>query len=43
MNKYFEAGSLSDAEIEAGLKAAILGRSLTPVFAISATKAVGFK
>lgn len=41
MNKYFEAGSLTDAEIEAGLRAAILGRSLSPVFAVSATKAVG--
>jgi elongation factor G len=41
MNKYFEAGSLSDTDIETGLKAAIIGRSLSPVFAISATKAVG--
>ena len=41
MNKYFEDGSLSDADIETGLKAAIIGRSLTPVFAFSSTKAVG--
>ena len=41
MNKYFEEGSLSDSDIETGLKAAIIGRSLSPVFAISATKAVG--
>ncbi len=41
MNKYFEEGSLSDSDIDSGLKAAILGRSLTPVFAVSATKAVG--
>lgn len=41
MNKYFEEGTLNDADIETGLKAAILGRSLSPVFAISATKAVG--
>mgnify|MGYP003406578627 FL=1 len=41
MNKYFDKGSLSDSEIETGLKAAIIGRSLSPVFAISATKAVG--
>lgn len=41
MNKYFEEGSLNDADIETGLKAAIVGRSLSPVFAISATKAVG--
>lgn len=41
MNKYFEEGSLSDSDIELGLKAAILGRSLTPVFAVSSTKAIG--
>jgi elongation factor G len=41
MNKYFEDGSLSDSDLESGLKAAILTRSFTPVFAISATKAVG--
>ena len=41
MNKYFENGSLSDTEIENGLKEAILVRSLTPVFAVSAVKAVG--
>lgn len=41
MNKYFEEGSLSESDIETGLKAAILGRSLSPVFAVSASKAVG--
>ena len=41
MNKYFEDGSLTEAEIENGLKIAILNRSLTPVFAVSAIKAVG--
>lgn len=41
MNKYFEAGTLNDEELNAGLKLAILKRSLTPVFAISATKGVG--
>jgi elongation factor G len=41
MNKYFEQGSLSDDEISEGLKSSILNRSITPVFAISATKAVG--
>ncbi len=41
MNKYFENGSLSDTEIEKGLKEAILVRSLTPVFAVSAVKAIG--
>ena len=41
MNNYFENGALTDAEIEKGLKIALLSRSLTPVFAVSATKAVG--
>lgn len=41
MTKYFEEGNLSDEEIEAGLKTAIAGKGLTPVFALSATKAVG--
>ena len=41
MNKYFEEGSLSDADLEKGLKLAILNRSLTPVFATSAARAVG--
>ncbi|MCS7054288.1 MAG: elongation factor G [Ignavibacterium sp.] len=41
MNKYFEEGNLSEEEIKSGLKSSILNRSLTPVFALSATKAVG--
>lgn len=41
MNKYFEEGSLSEEEIAKGIKTAILSRSLTPVFAVSATAAVG--
>jgi len=41
MNKYFEDGALSESDIESGLKAAIIGRSFSPVFAVSATKAVG--
>jgi len=41
MNKYFENGALTDSEIENGLKIAILSRSLTPVFAVSAIKSVG--
>lgn len=41
MNKYFEEGSLPDSDIESGIKSAILGKSFTPVFAISANKAVG--
>lgn len=41
MNKYFEEGALSEADLENGLKVAILNRSLTPVFATSAFRAVG--
>ncbi len=41
MNKYFEEGVLSDSDLEKGLKLAILNRSLTPVFATSAARAVG--
>ncbi len=41
MNKYLGEGSLSDEEIKSGLKASILNRSITPVFAMSTTKAVG--
>ena len=41
MNKYFEAGSLSDEDIEKGLKTSLLNKSLIPVFAVSASKAVG--
>ena len=41
MNKYFEAGSLSDDEIEKGLKDSIISGSLTPVFAVSVNKGVG--
>jgi len=41
MNKYFEAGALSDEDLEKGLKAAIVNASLVPVFALSATKLIG--
>jgi elongation factor G len=41
MNKYFEEGALSDSDLQKGLKLAILNRSLTPVFATSAVRAVG--
>jgi elongation factor G len=41
MNKYFEAGSLSDEDLQKGLKASINNGNLVPVFAVSATKAVG--
>ncbi len=41
MNKYFEEGNLSEAEIGKGLKSALLNRSLLPVFAVSSSTAVG--
>ncbi|MGB5288294.1 MAG: elongation factor G, partial [Ignavibacteriaceae bacterium] len=39
--KYFEEGSLSDEDFRKGLKASIINGNLNPVFALSATKAVG--
>ena len=41
MNKFFEEGTLNESELKKGLKAAILNRSIMPVFAVSATKGVG--
>ncbi len=41
MNKYFEAGTLTEDEIKTGLKIGMQNRSLVPVFAASSTKAVG--
>ncbi|MDR3627238.1 MAG: elongation factor G [Ignavibacteriaceae bacterium] len=41
MNKYFEEGTLSNEDIEAGLKIAVSKGNLTSVFAISSIKAVG--
>lgn len=41
MNKYFEAGELTDEELEKGLKAAIVNAQLVPVFALSATNIIG--
>ena len=41
MNKYFEQGSLSVDDLKKGIKASILNGNLLPVFAMSATKAVG--
>lgn len=41
MNKYFEEGSLSDKDLQKGLKTAIKNGSLVPAFAMSATKAIG--
>jgi elongation factor G len=41
MNKYFEEGTLSSADLENGLKMAVAKGNLSPVFAVSAVKAVG--
>ncbi len=41
MNKYFEEGTLSEEDLNIGIKQAMLKRSLSPVFAVSSTKAVG--
>ncbi len=41
MNKYFEEGNLSAEDLDKGLTAALVNRNFTPVFAISATKAIG--
>ena len=41
MNKYFEEGTLSNEDLEKGIKLALIKRNLTPVFAVSATKAIG--
>lgn len=41
MNKYFEEGTLSDEDLSKGIKQAMIKRNFTPVFAVSATKAVG--
>ncbi len=41
MNNYFENGSLTEEELKTGLKQALIKRNFTPVFAVSATNAVG--
>ena len=41
MNKFFEEGSLSDEELQRGLKTAIVKGGLIPAFAFAATKGVG--
>lgn len=41
MNKFFEEGTLSDEELQKGLKASVLQGGIVPVFALSATKGVG--
>jgi elongation factor G len=41
MNKYFEVGSLSPEDLDNGIKLAMIKRTLTPVFCMSAAKGVG--
>jgi elongation factor G len=41
MEKFFEEGTLNDEDLKKGLKSAILNGSLVPVFAVSASEAVG--
>ncbi|HSP87392.1 MAG TPA: elongation factor G [Ignavibacteriaceae bacterium] len=41
MNKYFENGNLTEAELIEGIKLALIKRNFTPVFAVSAAKGVG--
>lgn len=41
MNKFFEEGSLSDDEIQKGLKTSIVKGGLIPAFAFAATKGIG--
>ena len=43
MNKFFEQGELSEEELEQGIKKAIVNRSFSPVFAVSATRLVGIQ
>ncbi len=41
MEKFFEAGTLTDEEFIGGMRKAILSRSLTPVFAASSANMIG--
>ncbi|PID62823.1 MAG: elongation factor G [Ignavibacteriae bacterium] len=41
MNKFFEEGTLNDEDFAAGLKKAIINRTLIPLFAVSAQKGAG--
>lgn len=41
MDKFFEVGTLNDEELRIGLRAALINRSIMPVFATSATNGVG--
>lgn len=41
MNEYFETGTLSEEDLKTGITESLLKRSLTPVFATSASTSVG--
>ncbi len=41
LDKFFEEGTLNDEDLKTGLKAAIINRTIMPVFATSATNGVG--
>jgi len=41
MNKFFEEGTLEGEDLKTGFKKALINRSIVPVFAVSASKAVG--
>jgi elongation factor G len=41
MNKYFEEGTLPDSDLQTGIKSALMKKTFTPVFAVSATMGVG--
>lgn len=41
MNKYFDQGTLSEDDLNQGIRLALIKRNLSPVFAVSATKGVG--
>jgi len=41
MEKYFENGTLEGEDLKKGIKNAIINRGFTPVFAVSASRAVG--
>lgn len=43
MEKFFENGELSDEELKNGIKKAVIGGNLIPLFAASATKGVGIQ
>ncbi|MCF8432088.1 MAG: GTP-binding protein, partial [Melioribacteraceae bacterium] len=43
MNKFFEEGTLKEEDLKKGMRAAILNRSLIPVFAVSAKNGIGMQ